>query len=149
MNIQLYTQRGEKYLGRGIIFQKKKEKKKNPNPILSSKEVVATLSSFLFKKKRCSCYSLKKKKTEITLLNESRLSISPSHRPSRRGPPLTSKSHHISFHPVLQERPSSFFFFLLVQRTSSRCPAEQVTRSDLLVSPFLFSKKKRERLMIF
>ncbi|KAI5603096.1 hypothetical protein BDE02_01G196500 [Populus trichocarpa] len=27
--------------------------------------------------------------------------------PQNRGPPSTSKSHHIDFHPVLQERPSS------------------------------------------
>ena len=93
--------------------EKLRENTKNPNPILSSKEAIATLSSFLFFIKKTSNHPTPfKKKTEITLFNDNGLSISPSHRPSKRGPLLTSKSHHIGCHSVLQERPSSFFFFL-------------------------------------
>jgi len=85
VNIHPYTQRGEKYLGRGVIFQKRKENKKTLTLSSLSKKPQPPSHRF-FLKKGAATTPLKKENRDHSLERESPLHLPISQTQQKRTP---------------------------------------------------------------
>jgi hypothetical protein len=139
-----YIHREEKNIQEGGNFSEKKGKQKNPNPILSSKEAVATLSSFFFKKMSSHPTPLKKGNRDHSLERELPLHLPISQTQQKRTSfDLQKPPYRLS--SCVTGEAFVFFFFLLVQRTSSRCH-----KNNIITAPhgwFLFGRNTTVKLV--